>query len=32
MRERALILGGTIEITAAPGGGTEVRASFPLSE
>jgi PAS domain S-box-containing protein len=30
MRERALIVGGTIEFVSAPGKGTEVRARFPL--
>jgi signal transduction histidine kinase len=29
MRERALILGGTVEIDSRPGEGTTVRASFP---
>jgi PAS domain S-box-containing protein len=30
MRERALIVGGTIEVVSAPGRGTEVHARFPL--
>jgi signal transduction histidine kinase len=30
MRERALIVGGTIEVVSAPGKGTEVHARFPL--
>jgi signal transduction histidine kinase len=32
MRERALILGGRLEITAATGGGTCVRATFPKEQ
>jgi PAS domain S-box-containing protein len=31
MQERALILGGRLEIQAAPGGGTEIHAWFPLT-
>lgn len=31
MRERAAELGGSFSITAAPGGGTELRAFFPLA-
>jgi signal transduction histidine kinase len=30
MRERALIVGGTIEVVSAPGKGTEVHSRFPL--
>jgi nitrate/nitrite-specific signal transduction histidine kinase len=30
MQERALILGGQLDITSAPGRGTEVHAWFPL--
>jgi signal transduction histidine kinase len=30
MRERALLVGGRLEITSEPGRGTEVRATFPL--
>lgn len=32
MRERATLLGGTLAITSAPGAGTEVRFSIPLTE
>ena len=31
MRERAELLGGKVEITSAPGAGTEVRAEIPVS-
>lgn len=30
MRERVSLAGGTLELTSTPGGGTQVRASFPL--
>jgi len=30
MRERAALLGGTIEVGAAPGGGFRVHAELPL--
>jgi PAS domain S-box-containing protein len=30
MEERATVLGGTFQCTSTPGGGTEVRASFPI--
>jgi signal transduction histidine kinase len=32
MEERVLLVGGRIDITSAPGRGTEVRARFPLKE
>jgi PAS domain S-box-containing protein len=32
MRERAVAVGGAVEVESAPGRGTEVRASFPLVE
>src|SRR5207248_11676402 len=32
MRERAVILGGRLEVQAAAGGGTSVRAVFPKEE
>ena len=32
MRERAIALGGLVEITSGPGQGTEVLASFPLND
>jgi signal transduction histidine kinase len=32
MRERVEILGGTLQVESEPGRGTQVRASFPLSE
>ena len=32
MRERALVVGGTVEVTGEAGKGTRVRASVPLSE
>jgi signal transduction histidine kinase len=30
MRERAVAVGGTLEIESAPGNGTRVRASIPV--
>jgi len=30
MSERASLLGGSLEITTAPGAGTQIRARFPL--
>jgi two-component system sensor histidine kinase UhpB len=32
MRERATLVGGTLEIQSSPGRGTEVRATIPVSE